>query len=225
MIYTRDRVNNKSVIKMKNEGKTRKRSRRKDTRPQEIIQAAVEVFISRGFGATTFEDIASAGDFSRSTIYLYFKSKEEILRAYVHNLVEEHLQRLATAGISDNSKTQEEKIRLLLSVIEQFFSDQKSVGIILLLLTESPVNNSLAGIWVENILGTIRRNWEEITGTNLSEDKESDVSFRALVSPFLTMAMMNRIIPDNLSSMTAHDLTLLLPDMVRIKNKREDILQ
>lgn len=44
----------------------------------EIHKAAAQVFFDKGYEATTLTDIAKAGKIGRSTIYQYFKNKEEI---------------------------------------------------------------------------------------------------------------------------------------------------
>jgi len=45
----------------------------------EIITAAVRLFSDRGFRAVTIDDIASSLGFTKSVIYYYFKSKNQIL--------------------------------------------------------------------------------------------------------------------------------------------------
>lgn len=46
---------------------------------EEIITAAVKLFSERGFRAVTIDDIASSLGFTKSVIYYYFKSKNQIL--------------------------------------------------------------------------------------------------------------------------------------------------
>lgn len=43
-----------------------------------ILDAAEKLFAQKGIVQTTMDDIAKAADYSKSTIYVYFKSKEEI---------------------------------------------------------------------------------------------------------------------------------------------------
>lgn len=43
-----------------------------------ILTAAAELFSAKGVDKTTMDDIASYADYSKSTIYVYFKSKEDI---------------------------------------------------------------------------------------------------------------------------------------------------
>ena len=61
--------------------------RRKDARPDEIIQAALEVFADRGFAATTLEDVARNAGVTKGTIYLYFENKEALFKALIRGTI------------------------------------------------------------------------------------------------------------------------------------------
>ena len=68
--------------------------RRKDARPSEIVDAALEVFAEKGFAAAKLDDIARRAGVSKATLYLYFDTKKEIFRAVaraaVASLLEPH---------------------------------------------------------------------------------------------------------------------------------------
>ena len=57
------------------------RTRRPDDRAREITQAALDLFVTRGFAATKLDDVARAAGVSKGLPYLYFKSKEELFKA------------------------------------------------------------------------------------------------------------------------------------------------
>ncbi len=61
----------------------RKRERRKDQRPKEIIEAAFEAFSERGFAATRLEDVAALAGVTKGTIYVYFETKEKLFEAMI----------------------------------------------------------------------------------------------------------------------------------------------
>lgn len=71
----------------------RRRERRKDARPSEILDAALDVFAEKGFAAAKLDDIAARAGISKGTLYLYFTSKEELLKGVVRerivNMIEE----------------------------------------------------------------------------------------------------------------------------------------
>lgn len=55
------------------------RERQKELRRQAIADAAIELFQSQGFEATTVEQIAREAGVSAPTVFKYFNSKQEIL--------------------------------------------------------------------------------------------------------------------------------------------------
>jgi AcrR family transcriptional regulator len=61
--------------------------RRAAQRPEEISAAALSVFARRGLHKTTLDDVAKEAGVSKGTIYLYFKSKEELFIAAAQQVV------------------------------------------------------------------------------------------------------------------------------------------
>ncbi|UWR21359.1 TetR/AcrR family transcriptional regulator [Sulfitobacter sp. S190] len=57
-----------------------KRSRRKEMRPSDIIDAAVQEFAIKGYSATSIGSIAARANIARSTVYLYFDDKEALIK-------------------------------------------------------------------------------------------------------------------------------------------------
>src|SRR6059058_694743 len=60
-----------------------KRERRKEARPQELLDAALALFVEKGFVATRSEEVAARAGVSKGTLYLYYPSKEELLKAVI----------------------------------------------------------------------------------------------------------------------------------------------
>src|SRR5574341_267858 len=63
------------------------RQRRKEARPQELLDAALGLFVEKGFAATRSEEVAARAGVSKGTLYLYYPSKEELLKAVVRENV------------------------------------------------------------------------------------------------------------------------------------------
>ena len=57
--------------------------RRKEARPQELVAAALDLFVEKGFAATRLEDVAARAGVSKGTLYLYFDNKEALFKAVV----------------------------------------------------------------------------------------------------------------------------------------------
>lgn len=59
--------------------------RRKQARPQELLDAAADLFVEKGFAATRIEEVARRAGVSKGTLYLYYSSKEDLLKALIKN--------------------------------------------------------------------------------------------------------------------------------------------
>ncbi len=74
-----------------------------EKRRDQIIEAAVELFISKGFHKTTTREISRASGFSIGTLYEYIESKEDVLYLVcdaIHEGVEKGLKEVLVNGVS-----------------------------------------------------------------------------------------------------------------------------
>jgi AcrR family transcriptional regulator len=76
----------------------RRRQRRKEARPSEIIEAALELFGERGFGATRLEDVARRAGVAKGTLFVYFPTKQDLFRAVARSVLAVNLEPLQQAA-------------------------------------------------------------------------------------------------------------------------------
>jgi AcrR family transcriptional regulator len=62
-------------------GISERKEREKEHRREEIISAAQKVFFEKGLQVATMDEIAEAAELSKGTLYLYYKSKEDLYLA------------------------------------------------------------------------------------------------------------------------------------------------
>ena len=93
---------------------------KEDLLREEAIQAAQKLFQQYGFQKTTMEDIARAMGRGKSTLYCYYKSKDELFDAVVVSEMEEVFRK--TQEAVEDFVSAEEKLRSYLSV---FFKEMK----------------------------------------------------------------------------------------------------
>jgi AcrR family transcriptional regulator len=74
-----------------------------------ILDAASRIFAKYGIKKTTIEDIAGAMKMGKSSLYYYFKSKEEIFKAVIHREVDEFGARVR--GSLQKCSSPQEKLR------------------------------------------------------------------------------------------------------------------
>ena len=61
--------------------------RRKESRPGEILSAALDAFVERGYESARLEDIARRAGCTKGTIFLYYESKAELFKAVVRDVM------------------------------------------------------------------------------------------------------------------------------------------
>ncbi len=62
-------------------GINERKEREKEQRREEIISAAEKIFFDKGLQAATMDEIAEAAELGKSTLYLYYRSKEDLYLA------------------------------------------------------------------------------------------------------------------------------------------------
>lgn len=67
--------------------KAKPRQRRKDDRPSEILQAAMDEFAENGFAGAKIEAIAERAGVAKGTVYLYYATKAELFEAIVRDRI------------------------------------------------------------------------------------------------------------------------------------------
>ena len=89
---------------------------------REIYRSATQVFLDKGYNNTTLLDIAKLCKMGRSTIYQYFKNKEEIFYEVSISFFSELVSNLDSIMLEE-SMSSTEKIKKMLSV---FIFDSKA---------------------------------------------------------------------------------------------------
>jgi AcrR family transcriptional regulator len=112
------------------------RQRRKEARPSELLAAALDLFVEKGFAATRLEDVAARASVSKGTLYLYFDSKAALLKA----VVEDGMVPVLDQGediIANFGGTATELLRHLMLTWWTLVGESKLSGICKLMLAES----------------------------------------------------------------------------------------
>jgi len=113
-----------------------RKKREKERRVLEIIEAARDLFLIKGYDNTTMLDIAEKAELSRRTLYHYFESKEGIsymimLEAFntLISMIQETKEQSKTTGLQKLEAFQETFLRFYKDHFDQFvftlFLDQK----------------------------------------------------------------------------------------------------
>lgn len=127
------------------------RQRRKEARPQELLDAALELFVERGFAATRSEDVAARAGVSKGTLYLYYPSKEELLEAVVRANLGALIREGTDIAASFEGGTQE-LLALLMHTWWDRIGDTPASGIFKIILTEMGTFPDFARFYLQEVI-------------------------------------------------------------------------
>jgi AcrR family transcriptional regulator len=109
--------------------------RRKDTRPAELLDAALDVFAEKGFAAARMEDIAARAGAAKGTLYLYYPSKEAVFEALVRSAVIPNLERAEALAVAHDGPV-EPLLRQLMAAVAGIVRDSRLAFLPRLLIGE-----------------------------------------------------------------------------------------
>ncbi len=101
-------------------GISQRKEKEKQIRRNDIIDAAEELFFSKGYDVITMDDVAKKAEFSKRTVYVYFNSKEQL---YFEIMVRGYIiliEMIELAFIDAKNKNAIERIKLIGNTLYQF---------------------------------------------------------------------------------------------------------
>lgn len=102
-----------------------------DKRKRDILEAALKVFMEDGYEGTTFQKIADRLALTRTTLYIYFRSKREIFLLCIKQLTDNLYSELRTT-LMDNTLGAEAALRKILSQIVDCVAENSPLFSVLL---------------------------------------------------------------------------------------------
>jgi TetR/AcrR family transcriptional regulator len=149
-----------------------RRERERQQRREDILSAAEELFSEKGFKATTMQEISEKVELSKGTIYLYFKSKEELYLSVCVKGVAEFGDDLETAA--SGAKDLEGMIKTVYLTYIRHSLKQPTIFRVLRDTFIEQVRQNLSRSTIEEISGIIR-NWLELESGLIQEGIERGV--------------------------------------------------
>ncbi|MBT8079090.1 MAG: TetR/AcrR family transcriptional regulator [Gammaproteobacteria bacterium] len=134
--------------------------RRKDARPGEITAAAAALFAEKGYAATRVDDVARRAGVSKGLMYLYFRTKEELLKSVIRSFIEPRIEALRQR-IEEPELSAEEFLRGPFLQFIRALPNSPVHVIVKLMVTEGPRHPELVAYYWNNVvslgLDTLRR--------------------------------------------------------------------
>ena len=136
-----------------------KYQRRKEDRPAEIAEAAFEAFAEKGYAATRIDDVAKRAGVSKGLTYLYYKTKEDLFKAVIRNVVVKRVDSLIE-GVESTTLSSEEFLRGPFLAFAKKVPGSPVAVVVRLLVAEGWRHPDLVAYYYDNVvargLGAIR---------------------------------------------------------------------
>ncbi len=159
--------------------------RRKQARPEELVQAALALFVEQGFAATRMRDVARRAGVSKGTVYLYFRSKEDLLRAAVRDSVVPILDIGDDMELESDASATALLQQLLREWVDGF--EQRGVsGVPKLVMAEAGNFPEIAREYVHNVSQRSRRLFARVLKRGIRSGEFRDFDVHSAVHLLLT---------------------------------------
>ena len=166
--------------------------RRKEARPEEILEAALELFAEKGFAATRMNDVAKKAGISKGTLYLYFESKEAIFRAVVQDMVAPQLER-EEAMVEAYQGPTEQLLRDMINDWWQHIGESRLSAIPKLIVSESGNFPELAEFFVNKIVKRARKLYAKAISRGIVRGEfqafDPDAVARLVIAPMVQLVI------------------------------------
>jgi len=168
------------------------RQRRKQARPQELLDAALALFVEKGFAATRSEEVAARAGVSKGTLYLYYPSKEELFKA----VVRESLGSKIAEGREELDKHQGPMADLLVWLMQEWWARlglTPAGGIMKIMLAEARNFPDIATFYVDEVIDPSCAMLAEVIRRGVASGEfrpvDPDTAVHVLIGPILHMVL------------------------------------
>lgn len=173
-------------------GGSTSRQRRKEARPQELLQAALELFVEKGFAATRSEEVAARAGVSKGTLYLYYPSKEELFKA----VVRESLGNKIAEGVQELGQHQGSMADLLAHMLDEWWARlglTPAGGIMKIMLSEARNFPELTAFYVDEVIVPSCALLAEVVRRGVASGEfrpvDPDTAVHVLIGPVLHLVL------------------------------------
>lgn len=153
-------------------------------RPQELLDAALSLFVEKGFAATRTEEVARQAGVAKGTLYLYYPSKDELFKAVVRQNIG---QLIGEAGelVASASGSTAELLRALIEGWWQHSSGSPVGGLHKVCVAEVRNFPDLAQFYADEVIVPAHRLFEGVIQRGIERDE-----FRRVDVSAVTMALL-----------------------------------
>ena len=175
-------------------------SRREGAKRKQILLAARELFLTRGYAGTSMDLVTSTAGISKQTLYRYYAAKEtlfsDLLREVIRELTEEKEPALASLPVPENREQLYGILLTMAEIIAQKLVDPMYLSLLRIILSEAVRFPELSGLFRETIpkstgvlIDLLQRS--RLSGLVKLEVEDMEMSMQMFIGPLIAHAVFN----------------------------------
>ena len=199
--------------------------RRKECRPAQLLAAALDLFVEKGFAATRLDDVAARAGVSKGTVYLYFPSKDELFKAVIREGILPALAEGQTI-VAQHSGDTASLLRQIAHAWWRLIGGTPLAGVPKLMISECRNFPEVAQFYFDNVIVPFRRLVGSVIERGIGRGEfapvEVESAIEAVFSPLLllviwrfSMAACCRGMPTDPDEFIERHLSIVLNGLVR----------
>ena len=183
--------------------------RRASERPGEILDAALTVFVAKGFATARLEDVAAEAKISKGTLYLYFDNKADLFKEVIRQVLLTAISQ--SVDMAEGEADAKSRLCALIAAIGRLLSDDRRSAIPKLVIAESGNFPELAAFYFNEVIKPMRARIAGLIRRGIEEG-----AFRPVDTTLATMLVMAPCLLSAIwrHTMQAHDSAALDPNQL-----------
>lgn len=170
--------------------------RRAEHRPDELLDAALALFVAKGYAHTSVAEIARKAGLSKGAVYLYFPSKQAILEGLVKRAVTPVAAR-AVAAADFAAGDLRQALRAILSIVATAMGDPKVFAVPKLVIREATVAPEIAEMYRRAVFDTVFPAAvgviERAIASGQMRAVDPELTIRSLIGPILAHILLAEV--------------------------------
>lgn len=161
--------------------------RRAADRPREILDAALTVFVAKGYAVTKLDDVAAAAGISKGLLYRYFDNKAELFKAVIRQTLVATLR-----DVGDRTRASGSARAALDIFLQQMIAvagDPRRSAIPKLVISESGNFPELAAFYLAEVIGPGLTQLTALVRRGIESGEfravDPDLTARSIIAPLL----------------------------------------
>ncbi len=170
--------------------------RRAEARPDEVLDAALAVFVEKGYAAAKVDEVARRAGVSKGTVYLYFPSKEALIEGIVRRAVAPIALR-ALPDLETYEGDPRVPITMLLTVLIQQLARPEAIAVPKLILREVLSFPFIATFYRNEVLDKVMPALVRLIRRGVDSGKlrkvDPELTVRSIIGPLLAHVALGEL--------------------------------